>query len=51
MLHCVLGKYADGVPNVPESRLLDPLLIAAGTDASLRDQNQTLMNVEVRSAA
>jgi hypothetical protein len=52
MLHWVSGKYAVGVPHA--SVLIEPelpLLTSDGTLAAFRGQNQTLMNVGVRSIA
>jgi hypothetical protein len=52
MSHCVFGKYAVGVPH--SSVLIEPelpLRTPDGTSLARRGQNQTLMDVVVRSIA
>jgi hypothetical protein len=52
MSHWVSGKYAVGVPH--GSVLIEPelpLRTSDGTSGAFRDQNQTLMNLGVRSIA
>jgi hypothetical protein len=52
MLHSVSGKYAMGIPHA--SVLIEPELLLNTSDGTLgafRGQNQTLMDVGVRSIA
>jgi hypothetical protein len=50
MSHWLLGKSAPGSPNLAVSRSFAPLLTAAGTALSPRDQNQTRISDGVRSS-
>lgn len=51
MLQSVLGKRANGVPQLSVLMLVAPLETSPGTLPAILDQNQTLIKEEVLSTA